>query len=295
MKPYETMRKTKYQSGMTAGVIAPLILLAAVLPTIYYMHSSDRPEMSLQSGKVQEEAGFRIVALARFDQDRQARLQEQWNRTLQQYTAFENGRKARLQELLGQSIANTAQTIWMKQEGIDASVIQARAELQRFNEEQPARWQEKIGMAAVAAYRNAPEGGEAFLAAFQHETTRLQKIQERTLLRLESDLGSLTARQAELHDAIPAMYSEAIHSANRSAEMMEASEMARVGRIFGQLQTDLSWKRSPEDYLQQVAVVREIQKGNTVVGGFFEYGLWAVAGLVMAMVWMGSAITKDPV
>jgi len=278
---------------MTAGIIAPLILLAAVLPTIYYMHSSDRPEISVQNGKVQEEAGFRIVALARFDQDRQARLQEQWERTLRQYTAFENGRKARLQELLGQSIAHTAQSIWMKQEGIKAAVVRARAELQRFNEEQPARWQEKLGMAAVAAYRNAPEGGEAFLAAFRHETDRLQKFQGRILYRLESALSSLTVQQAELHDAIPAMYSEAIASANRSAEFLEASEMARVGRIFGQLQTDLSWKRSPEDYGQQVAVVREIQKGNTVAGGFFEYGLWAVAGLVMAMVWMGSAITKD--
>jgi hypothetical protein len=272
-----------------------LILLAAVLPTIYYMHSNDRSDIVLQKGKVQEEAGLRIVALARFDQDRHARLQEQWDRTVRQFTAFENGREARLQELLGQSIAHTAQTIWMKQEGLKGSVIQARAALQRFNEEQPARWQEKLGRAAVAAYRRAPEGGEAFLAAFQHETTRLQKIQERTLSRLESDLSPLTAQQAELHDAIPGMVREAIASAHRSAEMLEASEMARVGRIFAQLKADLSWNRAPEDYAQQVAIVRENQNNLKNAGGFVEYGLWAVAGLVMAMVWMGSAITKDPI
>ena len=295
MKPCMTIRKTKYQSGMTVGVIAPLILLAAVLPTIYYMHSNDRPDISVQKGKVQEEAGYRIVALARFDQDRHARLQEQWDKTLQEYTTFINGRQARLQELLGQSIANTAQTIWMEQEGLKTAVIQAQAELQRFNQEQPALWQEKLGAAAVAAYRRAPEGGDVFLAAFQQETNRFRKIQERTLYRLESDLGSLTAQQAVFHSTIPAMYREAISSAHRSAEMLEASEMTRVGRIFESLQAELSWKRTPDDYAQQVAIVREIQKGNTAAGGFVEYGLWAVVGVVTAMAWAGAAITKDSV
>ncbi|HTN43435.1 MAG TPA: hypothetical protein VMN77_06525 [Nitrospiria bacterium] len=295
MRLEETIQKPIYSTGAMIGVFCLLVLIAAI-PSFRSFIRSIRPAgVSVPGGTVQEEAGFRIVALARFDQERHARLQEQWDKTLQQYTAFENGRQARQQELLGQSIANTAQTIWMKQEGLKGSIIQARAELQRFNEEQPARWQEKLGMAAVAAFRNAPEGGEAFLAAFQHETDRLHKIQGRILYRLESDLGSLTAQQIELRGAIPVMYSEAIHSANRSAEMMEASETARVGRIFGQLQSDLSWKRTPEDYVQQVAVVREIQRGQHGAGGFVEYGLWAVAGLVMAMVWAGSTITKDPI
>jgi len=293
MKPYKTMLKTKYQAGISAGVVAPLLLLAAVLPTIYFMQPTNQPKTLIPGRNIQEEIGARIVALARFDQERHARLQEQWDRTLKQYTAFENGRQARQQELLGQSIAHTAQTIWMKQEGLKAAVIQAKEEIQGFNQEQPARWQEKLGMAAVAAYRNAPEGGEAFLAAFQHETDRLAKIQGRILYRLESDLISLTAQQAELHEAIPAMYREAIHSANRSAEMMEASEMARVGRIFGQLKSELSWKRTPEDYVQQVAIVRDIQKDRNRAGGFMEYGLWAVAGLVMAMVWVGATIPND--
>jgi len=90
------------------------------------------------------------------------------------------------------------------------------------------------------------------------------------------------------------MYREAIRSAHRSAELMEASEMARVGRVFEQLRADLSWERTPKDYADQVAIVRKNQNGFTAAGGFVEYGLWAIAGLVMSMVWVGATITKDP-
>lgn len=295
MRLAETIHTPKYSPAVIIGVFCLLVVLAAIPSFHSFTRSSEPTKITIPSGKVQEEAGFRIAALARFDQDRQARLHEQWDKTLQQYTVFVNGRQARLQESLGQSIAGTARTIWIKQAGIRSSMIQAQAELQRFNEEQPAAWQEKLGMAAVAAYQHAQEGGEAFLTAFQHEIDRLRKIQQRTLYRLVTDLSSLTVQKAELHDTIPGMYREAIRSAHRSAELMEASEMARVGRVFEQLRADLSWKRSPGDYADQVAIARQNQKGFTAAGGFVEYGLWAIAGLVMAMVWVGATITKDPV
>jgi hypothetical protein len=294
MRLAETIHTPKYSPAVMIGVSCLLVVLAAIPSFRSFTRSGEPTEISIPSGNVQEEAGFRIVALTRFDRDRQARLQEQWDKTLQDYTTFVNGRQARGQEILGQSIVQTARAIWIKQKGINASLVQAQAELQRFNEEQPAAWQEKLGMAAVAAYQQAQESGEAFLTAFQHETDRLQRIQQRTLYRLVTDLGSLTVRKAEIHDSIPGMYREAIRSAHRSAELMEASEMARVGRVFEQLRADLSWERTPKDYADQVAIVRKNQNGFTAAGGFVEYGLWAIAGLVMSMVWVGATITKDP-
>jgi hypothetical protein len=294
MRLAETIHTPKYSPAAIIGISCLLVVLAAIPSFRSFIRSGEPTQISIPSGNVQEEAGFRIVALTRFDQDRQGRLQEQWDKTLQDYTTFVNGRQAREQEILGQSIVQTARVIWIKQKGINASLVQAQAELRRFNEEQPAAWQEKLGMAAVAAYQQAQESGEAFLTAFQHEIDRLRKIQQRTLYRLVTDLSSLTVQKADLQDTIPGMYREANRSAHRSAELMEASEMARVGRIFEQLRADISWKRTPEDYLNQVAVVREIQKGNTAASGFVEYGLWAVVGLVMAMVWVGLSITKDP-
>jgi len=294
MRLAETLHTPKYSPAVMIGIGGLLVVLAAI-PSFHSFIGSGEPDViATPSGKVQEEAGFRIVALTRFDQDRQARLQEQWNKTLQQYTAFENGRQGRIQEALGLSITNTARAVWSKQEGIDASLIQARANLQRYIEDQPAAWQEKLGMAVVAAYQRAREGGGSFPAAIEQETDRLRNVQQRTFSRLVTDLGSLTVQKTELHEAIPGVYREAIASAHRSAEQLEASEMARVGRIFAQLRADLSWKRTPEDYANQVAIVRENQKGSAVAGGFLEYGLWAVAGLVMGMVWVGATLPKGP-
>jgi hypothetical protein len=295
MRLAETLHAPKYSPAVMIGIAGLLVVLAAIPSFHSFVGSGKTTEISVPSGKVQEEAGIRIAALTRFDHERQVQLQEQWDKTLQDYTAFVNGRQARRQEILGQSIVQTARAIWKEKEQIKAGVIQTQEELQRFNQLEPGRWQEKMGMAVVAAYRHAPEGGQDFQTAFEQETGLLREWNVRILNRLESDLISLTARQVELNEMIPVMYGEAIRSANRSADLAEASEMARVGRSFEQLRADLSWKRTPQDYANQVAIVRENQKGFTAAGGFMEYGLWAIVGLVVAMVWVGATITKDPI
>jgi hypothetical protein len=294
MRLAETLHTPKYSPAVMMGVAGLLVILAAIPSFRSFIGSGEPAQIANPDGSVQEEAGFRIAALSRFDQDRQARLQEQWDKTLQGYTAFVNGRQGRRQEILGQAVSQTARAIWMKQQQIKAGVIQTQEELKRFNQLEPGRWQEKLGLAVVAAYRHAPEGGQAFKTAVQQETNLFRERNVRILTRLEFDLASLTVRNAKLRNAIPTMYGEAIEAANRSAESAEASEMARVGRIFEQLRAELSWKRTPQDYANQVAIVRENQKGFAAAGGFLEYGLWAIAGLVISMTWVGATITKDP-
>jgi len=295
MRLAETLHTPKFSPAVMMGVAGLLVILAAIPSFRSFIGSGEPAQIANTNGKVQEEAGFRIVALTRFDQDRKARLREEWDNTLQQYTVFENGIKARYQEALGQSIATTARAIWIKQEAINASTTHAKSQLQNFIEEQPGAWQEKLGMAVVTAYRRTGEIGEAFLAAYRNEVERLRTVQQRTLSGLVSDLGSLNVQKTELQGAVSGMYQEAIQEADRSVANREVSAMAQVSRIFDQLQADLSWKRAPEDYARQVAIVRENQNVHAAAGGFLEYGLWAVVGLLVSMVWVGASITMDPV
>ncbi|MBI3995623.1 MAG: iron-containing alcohol dehydrogenase, partial [Nitrospirae bacterium] len=167
-------------------------------------------------------------------------------------------------------------------------------ELRRFNQELPARRQEKLGRAVLAAFRRSPESGPAFLAAFQREMNRVRISEERVARRLESRVRSLTAQEAGFQKAIPLIYQEATTSAHRSARLFDESYREWTRRILTELNADLSWRRKPEDYAQLVGVVHEILTGFRGVGGFVEYGLPALAGLITAMTWLGVTINKDP-
>ena len=195
--------------------------------------------------------------------------------------------------MLGQSIASAAQMILTEQDRLKTAVMEAREAVRRFNQEKPGRWQEKLGKAVLAADRRAAEGGIAFQLAFEREINRLRIVEARTARRLESNLNASTAQETGFREAVPLIYQEAIQSAHRSAQMLEASQMAWTGRIFDELRADLSWKREPEDYVQMVGAVREILSGFDRVGGFVEYGWPALAGLLVAMAWFGLTIPKD--
>ncbi len=293
MRLNQTITKTKYSAGVMIGVLCLLLLMAVILPSGFFMRPIDRSEISIPSSIVQENVGYRILVLARFDQDRQAQLQRQWQRTVQQAKAFENGRTGRLQETLGQAIAQTAQMILSEQERLRRAVVEAKEELWRFNQEKAARWQGKLGEAVLVAHRRAPGGGSAFQVAFERETTRFKKIEGRISRRLQSTLSALMAQEAEFRAAVPLVYQEAIQSARRSARVLDESQMTWTRRTLDELEKDLSWKRLPEDYMQLVGIVKEILRGWQGMGGFVEYGLPALAGLLMAMAWVGSTITKD--
>lgn len=295
MKQSRMIRSTSDSENIKTGGFLLLLSVAVLFSFTASLWLSDFfSQDRTDHGTVQETLGDRIQVLVRFDQDRQARLQGQWDNAVQQFTAFVNGREGRLQEILGQSIAGKTQTILMEQKRLRGAVVRAQEDLRLFNEGRDARWQEKLGMAVVRAYRSAPEGGSALQAALQRETNRLNVLEERVSRGLASNLKSRTAEEAGFQTAIPEMYRDAIESAQRSAQLLEASYMASTGRILHGLNADLSWQRQPEDYVQMAGGVREIMGDFRGVGGFVEYGWPALAGLLVAMAWLGLTIPKGP-
>jgi hypothetical protein len=295
MKLTKKQRNDASTENLNTGSFFLLLFAAAILSfTVFLWRADWFSQKPVDNGKVQETVGDRIQILGRFDQERQTRLQQQWDRTVQQFTAFVNSRDGRQQEILGQSIAHTAQIIRMEQERLHVAVMETGNNLDRFYQEKPARWQENLGKAVLAVYRRAPEGGVAFQLAFERETIRLGAREARTARGLESNLNSLMTQEAGLRDAIPGMYRDAIESAQRSAQFIEASHAASTGRILDGLKTDLSWQRRPEDYTRLVGVVQEVLRDHWGVGGFLEYGWAALIGLLAAMAWMGLTIPRGP-
>jgi hypothetical protein len=273
-----------------------LLLFAAVIVSlaVSLWHAGWLSPPSVDHGTVQETLGDRIQVVGRFDRDRQAMTQRQWDSTVQRVQAFWIEQPARLQETLGLAIAYTARNIWMEQNRLRTAITSAQGALEQFNREKTARWQEKLGTAALTAYRRAQGGGAAFESAFERETIRQQNVEERTERGLESNLEYLTTQETELRGAVPEMFRDAIESAHRSVRMYDESQMAWTRRILNGLNADLSWKRQPEDYVQMAGSVREILGDDRGVGGFVEYGWPALAGLLVAMAWVGLATPRDP-
>ncbi|MBI3811540.1 MAG: hypothetical protein HY283_04975 [Nitrospirae bacterium] len=286
--------KTNSEDLNTGGFFLLLSVVVILSFTVFLWRADHFSQKRIDNGKVQETVGDRIQALGRFDQERQTRLQQQWDNTVRQFTVFTNSREGRLQEILGQSIVGMTQTILMEQNRLRGAVVRAQKDLRLFNEGRDARWQEKLCGAVMKAYRRAPEGGVAFQLTFERETIRLGKLEARTTRNLQSTLGALMAQEARFHMAIPGMYRDAIESAQRSAQLLEASYMASTGRILDGLKTDLSWQRRPEDYTRLIGVVQEVLRNHRGAGGFVEYGWPALTGLLVAMVWMGLTIPKGP-
>jgi hypothetical protein len=275
-----------------------LLLLAAVVVVSFAFslwHAEWFFPKRVDHGTVQETLGDWIQVLGRYDQAREAELRQQWNETVQTVQAHWIEQPGRLQETLGLSIAYTARNIWMEKEGLRSAIAAARASLDQFKTGEPARWQEKLGAAVLAAYRYDPSGGAAFLAAFDREMYRQRKIEDRIAARMESDLGSLTAQEMALRDAIPGMYREAVESAHRSARMYDDSHRALARSTFEELNAGLSWQRRPADYAETALVVRENLTARPGVGGFVEYGWPALIGLAAAMIWLGVTIPGDPI
>jgi hypothetical protein len=111
--------------------------------------------------------------------------------------------------------------------------------------------------------------------------------------RLESQLDRLTAEKAAVRHAIPMLYQEAIQSAYRTFTMLEEGEHAWTRRILNGLEDQLAWQRRPEDFQGLVATARAMLAGPAGVGGFVEYGLPALLGLVVAMAWFGLSAGKE--
>ncbi len=243
------------------------------------------------NGQVQEQIGHRIQALGRYDREREVRLRQRWVDIALEAAAFENGRDRRLQENLGQAITQAVRRLAVERAAIETAIVAATDARRRLMD---GSWfQERLGTMILIETLRHPEGGSALIQSVQVDAARLQRIEARTLSRVDAHLRDLTARQARLPDAARDLYREAVQSARRSARLLDAAQDTWTSRLLESLQTDLAVQREPEDYVRLASTVRAARRGHWGVWGFWEYGAPSLLGIVFAMAWVGSATRRD--
>jgi alcohol dehydrogenase len=285
----------KINTGALAGTAVFLFWAVVVLFLSFLVQPSNGSGEIGTANLLQEKLGQKIQEVRQFDLDRHARLQEQWGGVVQQIGMIENSREGNLQESLGQAIASTGKNIMVEQAIQRNALIRAAEEFDKFNQEKAARRQQQLGMAVLWAARRAPQGGDVFQTAFQKRANYLKSIDSRIGQRLESNLQGLLIRQAEFPNTIPLLYNEAVQSAQRSARVLNESQLAWAARDLDGLRDRMVWRRQPQDYLQLAGTVREILSPPRWATGFEEYGLPALVGLMLAMAWVSSITRKDQV
>jgi hypothetical protein len=270
-----------------------LLVAALLIPFTFYVVSIDRTSEAVTHGTLQEKIGHTIAAVARWDLDREAQILKQRANVLKEIRAFESTRMSRWQEVLGMAITRRSLRIFEEEARLKQSLNSVSEEFRRFRSEKASRWQEQVGMAAVAAYRRSVITGEEFMPAFDREVARLKAIEDRRARRLESQLNTLKAKEIQFRHAVPLMYEESIDSARRSVRMLEASLMSHLRQTLNGLESDLAWERQPEDYTELAGLTRQVLAGFRGVGGFMEYGLAALIGLLLAVVWAAYEEEED--
>ncbi|MEW6324728.1 MAG: hypothetical protein AB1515_05015 [Nitrospirota bacterium] len=114
------------------------------------------------------------------------------------------------QENLGAAIVQTAQKVHLKRLQFKKSIATAARGLRDFTDNRAGRWQERLGRAVVAAYQQAPEGGDAFQSAYRDEVSRLIVEEARATQEREAELQRLITEEVEYHRDLPRLYQEAI-------------------------------------------------------------------------------------
>ena len=278
-------------TGVFRGARLLLILAGASGLLGFTLPVDARAAGPAENGQVQEQIGHRIQALGRYDREREARLRQRWVDIAREADAFDSGRDRRVQESLGQAIVQAGLRLAVERAAIETAIVAATDTRRRLMD---GSWfQEHLGAMIFIETLRHPEGGSALIQSVQVDAARLQRIEERTLSRVDAWLTDLTARQARVPDAARDIYREAVQSARRSARLLDASQDTWTSRLFESLQADLAVQRLPEDYARLAATVRAARRGQWGVGGFWEYGAPSLIGIVLAMAWVGAATRRD--
>ncbi|MBI3621589.1 MAG: iron-containing alcohol dehydrogenase [Nitrospirae bacterium] len=274
--------------------IAFLLLLGASVAVISILVPSNvSPTVSPLHGQTQELAGWMIQAVAQYDRERHTLLKRQIGQLARQINQFTQNRTGRLQEQFGQAIVQTHQRIraeWMHLRAERAATARA---LDQIIDTRSAQWQEQLGRTIVTTAQRVPEGGAAFQAALQKNVAHLRRVAERAAARLSDQLDELTRQQADFPSLIALLYKEAIASAGRSARMFDEGHLAWATRVHAELDQQVKWQRPSDAYAQLELAARSALTGPAGAGGFIEFGLPALAGLVFVMAWCGTTLRKD--
>jgi len=277
-------------------ILATFILLGIsfLLPYGFPNPITPHPGIELDEGVVQEKIGYAISVSSRWDSDRKSTLENQHQALVQE--ALESGKtqRARIQEALGFSIVRESQKILNWQAHLKNEIENTQSTLQNFTEREPSRRQEQIGMAVLTAYRRGAVKGTAFQNAFQKETTRLKKVDERKKNRWETRLNLLKREESRFPTIIRSLYQETTKATHRSVTLQDESQQVWAQQILRGIENNLAVQRKPRDFLNLANGVKETWLGKPVTNGFMEFGLPALLGLFMVGIWFASIPPDAP-
>jgi hypothetical protein len=270
-------------------LLVPLALVALGLTPLLMVPSA----MALPTdGQMQERLGQTIVMVTLHDQELLQTHLDQITDLMQERDQFQQGRAGRLQEGLGRAIVGTAQAIRAERLELQSRIRITRQELDLLSEDSPAGRQTQMGWVVRTAALRAAQDGTSFQAELGQEITRLEKVRQRTINRLQDELIALNRQVAEFPATIPQQYQKTMVSARRVVEMADASFLASLNQQIQERSHQVVLRQSPRLYAGLADLTRAAMAKPGGVGGFVEYGLAAMIGASFVMVWLGLANKK---
>jgi len=270
----------------------PITLVALFIIAGLSIPQSATAATAPPEGQLQERLGRTIVIVARHDQALMEQQIDRMTQLLQQSGRLQQSRAERLQENLGDVIIGTTQAIQSERLDLKSRIMITRREIGLLSEDSPAGRQTQLGWAVRTAALRAAQDGTAFQAELGKEITRLEKVRQRTLSRLQNELNLLNRQDAEFAQTIPQRYREAMAFTQRTAQMADDTYFAWINRQLQELSRQIVQRQSPLLYAQLDDLTRQAMTARAGVGGFIEYGLAAMAGAIAVMVWFGLSTRK---
>lgn len=229
-----------------------------VLGAIVFLSYRTGPAASVETSvTAQERIGSSFQVLARLDRAWSASAEQRLQQIRHQDRRNVAAQPGRRQEVLGIRISESAAAIRAERLRLAQAISVASIELQDF---------EAAGRAT---------------------------IQARTFDRLTSNLALLRSDAKTLEADIPMRTAEAIAVGERTAQMQFVSQRAWAERASPGLQAQSDWRRPIRDYLELGAWVQSGRASPVRASGFVEYGLPAVAGLMMCLVGVAVMVNRD--
>jgi hypothetical protein len=278
--PAHTIPSTRLSWPLLAG-FAALCLTGLLFP------QSAAASMAPTHGQIQERLGQTILMVTQHDQELLQAHLDQMTGLMHERSRFQEGRSGRLQEALGQSVVNTAQAIQRERLDLMSRIMIDQRELGLLSEDSPAGRQTQLGFVVRTAALRAAQDGTAFQTELGQEITRIEKVRQRTIGRLQAEVLTLQRQEAALPLTIPERYKEAMAFTLQRTQMADQAYLASVDQQVRELSQQVLQRQSPLLYARLAEITRESLAPSAGVGGFVEYGLAALVGAIGVMVWFG--------
>jgi hypothetical protein len=237
--------------------------------------------------RIQERLGQTILLVTQHDQELLQRHLDQMTSLMQQRDRFQQGRVNRLQEALGLAVINSTSAIQREQFELKSRIMITKRELDLLSEDSPAGRQTQLGFVVRTAALRAAQDGTPFQTELGQEITRIEKVRQRTIGRLETELIALQQQDSAFPLTIPQRYQEAMAFTLQTRQMADQAYLASVDQKIRELTHQVLQRQSPLLYTRLAQITREALTPPARVSGFVEYGLAALVGAIGVMVWFG--------